>query len=204
MDPATDPYQPASDEVPQRKRAIVRTARKLFGQFGFKRVTVEEICRQTGASKATFYKYFDNKVGLVKHLLEGMSRAYHRKLDEVEQMELPFADKVRILVDDQLRRARRTSDAFVSDFYSAGDDLAAFVDQVTARNQRRLLAFIGRAQERGDVRPDIRLEFILAMLEKLNELAGDEALRRHYADTAELTREIIDFFFYGLLSSRAG
>ncbi|RKY44359.1 MAG: TetR/AcrR family transcriptional regulator, partial [Candidatus Neomarinimicrobiota bacterium] len=35
---------------------IVETGKKLFYRYGIKKVSVEEICKEAGVSKATFYK----------------------------------------------------------------------------------------------------------------------------------------------------
>ncbi len=48
---------------------IVSTARDLFMFHGIRRITVEEICAKSGVSKMTFYKHFNNKVELAKHIL---------------------------------------------------------------------------------------------------------------------------------------
>lgn len=191
----------AKPKMPRKQREIISTATHLFRRYGFRRVTVEEICREAGASKATFYKYFANKVELVKRILRRIAEASHRKTDEIQALDEPFHERVRRLVDFQLEHTRKTSDEFIEDFYRAADELAEFVEELTAGNQARMLAFIKDAQERGDARPEVRPEFVLAMLGKLNELAADEELRRHYPDYAELTREIVDFFFYGLMKS---
>ena len=187
-------------EAPRKQREIVSTATHLFKRFGVKRVSVEEICREAGVSKATFYKYFSNKVELVKYIFSWMSAVSHRKTDEIQALDVPFSQKVRMLIDYQLEHTRRTSDAFIKDFYEADAELAQFIQELTERNQRRFLAFITDAQERGDVRPEIQPDFVLAVLQKLNELAADDGLRRMYTDYVELTREIVDFFFHGLMS----
>ncbi|NOZ62096.1 MAG: TetR/AcrR family transcriptional regulator, partial [Calditrichaeota bacterium] len=49
---------------------MFETAQDLFFRYGIRRVTVEEICRTAGVSKMTFYKYFKNKIDLVKKLME--------------------------------------------------------------------------------------------------------------------------------------
>ena len=45
---------------------ILRTAEDLFMQFGYDRVSVEEICREANVSNVTFYKYFKNKLDVLK------------------------------------------------------------------------------------------------------------------------------------------
>ncbi len=51
---------------------IIETASELFVRFGIKRVTVEEICKTSGVSKMTFYKFFRNKNEVVEKILDEM------------------------------------------------------------------------------------------------------------------------------------
>jgi len=188
-------------DVPRKKRDITRAAAWLFRQHGMRRVSVEEICAQAGASKGTFYKYFPNKVELVKYILVRMSEASHRRVAEIEALDVPYAEKARRIVDERLESTRKTSTAFIEDFYHADEELAAFIDELTDDNQRRFLDVVVAAQRRGDLRPEVKPEFVLALLGKLNELASDDGLRGHYAGGyVEVMREVVDFFFYGLLA----
>jgi AcrR family transcriptional regulator len=45
----------------EKKAEILLAAQSLFSQFGLKKVTTEEISQEAGISKATLYKYYNNK-----------------------------------------------------------------------------------------------------------------------------------------------
>ena len=189
---------PDPQPEPKKKKAITRTGAQLFERYGVRRVSVEEICREAGCSKATFYKYFSNKTALVKHILTRMSQAVHHRTDRIRAMDVSFAEKVRLFTNDRLEATRRTSETFIEELVHADDDLADFVAELTAANHRRFLDFVTDAQSRGEVRPAVKPEFLLALLGKLGELTADEDLKQHYDDYVALTREIVDFFFFGI------
>jgi len=44
-----------------KKQVILRAAQILFSQFGLKKVTTDDFARESGVSKATIYKYYNNK-----------------------------------------------------------------------------------------------------------------------------------------------
>lgn len=50
------------------KKKIVSAAWKLFYRQGYDNTTVDEIIRESGTSKGTFYHYFDGKDGLLSSL----------------------------------------------------------------------------------------------------------------------------------------
>jgi AcrR family transcriptional regulator len=186
--------------LPRKQRVILDTALALFRRHGLRRVTVEELCREAAVSKATFYKYFENKVALVTHLLRELADDVYRRLEAIEAMDAPFAEKVRLVVEDRIERTRRAGDDFIRDVYHLDDALGAELDRLVARNTHRFFEFLERGQRQGHVRGELRLELALAVLAKLNELVTDEHVRRLYPDYAALARELGDFFFYGILT----
>jgi hypothetical protein len=67
---------------------------------------------------------------------------------------------------------------------------------------QRILQFLTKAQQRGDIRPEVRPEFILIMFNKLREISEDENVKKLYPNYVELSREIFNFFYYGILTDR--
>ncbi|MCD6162955.1 MAG: TetR/AcrR family transcriptional regulator [candidate division Zixibacteria bacterium] len=53
-----------------KKQNIIITAQRLFGRFGLKKTTVEEIIRLAKIAKGTFYKYFPDKETLFLEVVE--------------------------------------------------------------------------------------------------------------------------------------
>jgi len=53
-----------------KKQNIILTAQRLFGRFGLKKTTVEEIIRLAKIAKGTFYKYFPDKESLFLEVVE--------------------------------------------------------------------------------------------------------------------------------------
>ena len=64
--------------------------------------------------------------------------------------------------------------------------------------RKRFMQFIVNAQKRGEVRREIRPEFFIAVLDKLQELAFDETLMSKYPSFMEFNREIKDFLWFGI------
>ncbi len=48
---------------------IITAAEPLFERFGFRKTTVEEICREAGVSKRTYYELFNDKADLLMQML---------------------------------------------------------------------------------------------------------------------------------------
>ena len=108
-------------EIRSKKRhRIVETATELFTRYGFRRVTIEEICRSAGASKMTFYKYFRNKMDLLRSIWDGWLDDGYRRLDEIDAMEIPFREKLERIVEFKMEMLVAMSPAFIDEIIQAG------------------------------------------------------------------------------------
>ena len=176
----------------KKKAAIVEAGETLFGRHGAKRVTVEEICLQAGASKMTFYKYFANKAALVRHIRDNWVEAGFRKFDEIDGLELPYEEKINLMTAWKVEFGAKLGAQFIRELSSIDD----IVDEV----KRRFLGNITRAQNRGDLRKDISPELIWLVSEKLYELVKDGTWRTAVSDFSEYQKQIRAILFFGLLT----
>ncbi len=181
-----------------KKRQIVEAGIELFSRFGVRRVTVEEICRTAGASKMTFYKHFDNKIALLKHIWKSWIEEGFRRLDQIDATDIPFPEKLQRIIDFKIELASKMSPEFIEEILAPGSEMADFLEEMMANALRPFIDFIGRAQRRGDMRP-MRPEFFLAVVDKIYEIAQDENLRRAYPSHADFVREVNHFLFFGVL-----
>jgi AcrR family transcriptional regulator len=71
------------DRITDRKGIILSTAKDLFWKHGFRRVSVEEICKKSGISKMTFYRYFPNKIEVAKAVFDKVSREGYEQFQSI-------------------------------------------------------------------------------------------------------------------------
>ena len=68
----------------RKREQLIQAAEALFVKHGMRRVAVEEICRQAGVSKPTFYKYFENKAALARRIDELWIEEALQRIDEID------------------------------------------------------------------------------------------------------------------------
>jgi len=175
----------------KKHEQIVETAERLFTRHGIKRITVEEICQKAGVSKMTFYKYFSNKTDLVEHIFNNWIEKGFEKLDEINALTIPFPEKIEMMFKWRTELVSKMSTEFIEEVLP--------IDLQYGKITERILKFIVDSQKKGDIRPEIRPEFIAAVIDKMHELARDEKLMRMYPSYIEFNRELKDFFWFGLL-----
>lgn len=181
-------------------QAILKTGKDLFWKHGVKRVSIQEICKEAKTSKMTFYKFFDNKVDLAKTVLDVLFDESIEEYKAIMAQDISFVQKVKENLLAKHRNSQDISQEFIVDIYKNKD--LGLLEYVEAKGEMILdliLDHFEQAQKEGQVRPNIKREFMRYQLLKMREIVLDESLLAHYENPQELTMELTNFFFYGLL-----
>jgi len=188
----------------EKHRQIIQTGQKLFFKHGIRRVTVEEICKEANVSKMTFYKHFKNKNELVKDITRLIVEVQLKKYREfMDRTDITFEEKIRMTIEMKMEGTSDISAAYFDDYVIHSDpELASFIQTESAKVYKEVLKDYMEAQERGDIRKDIKPEFIQFFLNHILELAKDERLLALYDHPQKLIMELVNFFFYGIMNRK--
>ena len=188
----------------EKHKQIIQTGQKLFFKYGIKRVTVEEICREASVSKMTFYKHFRNKNELAKEIIRLILDVQMAKYREfMDRTDITFEEKIRQTIQMKMEGTRDISAAYFDDYMIHSDpDLAEFIQVESAKVYKEVLKDYTEAQKRGDIRKDIKPEFIQFFLNYILEMAKDEKLLALYGHPQKLIMELVNFFFYGIMNPK--
>jgi len=181
-------------------QAILKTGKELFWKHGVKRVSIQEICTEAKTSKMTFYKFFDNKIDLAKTVLDLVFDESIKEYQAIMAQDISFVQKVKETLLAKSRSSQDISQEFIVDIYKNKD--LGLLEYVHSKGEAILdlvLDDYQQAQKEGHVRPDIKREFMRYQLLKMREMILDENLLAFYKNPQELTMELTNFFFYGLL-----
>ena len=190
-----------SIEYNPKRELILKTSKDLFWKFGFKRVTVEEICKEAGVSKMTYYKFFSNKIDMVKILMDGLLNEALEKYKKISESDIPYPEKVIQMIDLKKEQIQTMSSEFFRDYVQSDDpELINFLNQLTQENLQLFTNDFKKAQEDGNIRSDLKVEFIMYVMNHLIEMTHDDALLNMYEKPQDLVMEITNFLFYGILN----
>ncbi|MCU7492609.1 MAG: TetR/AcrR family transcriptional regulator [Ignavibacteria bacterium] len=193
------PFVSQITDKPRKFRQIFSTAEELFQKYGFRRVTIEEICQRASVSKMTFYKYFANKDELIKFMMETWFRESERIMREVMEMEVPFNEKILLLLKLKEEYSQKLSLEFFAEYVNPEGDLALFIKEFYHKSVAVFIDFVKKAQEKGEVRRDIKPEFLIAVLNQLLEMAKNQDLVKLYPSVTDFSLEVNNFFYCGIL-----
>ena len=186
-----------------KKQQIIKTASDLFWKHGFRRVSIEEICKEANVSKMTYYKHFKNKDELIKYIIELITGAAMKKYREIMDSDISFEKKVEKSIQLKMESTDEMSQEFFDDFHkNASPELREYFNNLVHRNLQTILNDYVEAQKKGYIRADINPQFIMYFLDKILEMCKDENLMKIYKRPQDLITEVTRFFFYGILSRK--
>ena len=178
---------------------ILETARVLFWKYGFKRVSIEEICREAKTSKMTFYKFFPNKLDLAKAVFDSVVgksvTQFKIHLDEAKTASELLANMLQMKRDG----IHDISKEFIADFYTNPE--LGLKDYINEKTQQVWLEMVGDfklAQERGLFRKDLNIEFFLYFTRKFSDYLDDPYMNQLFPNPQDLVMELTRMSAYGI------
>lgn len=178
---------------------LLEAGRKLFWKHGFRRVSVDEICREAGVSKMTFYRTFKDKQDLAKVIFRKVAEEGVKQFGEILNSEASAAEKLKMILLMKAEGTNDISNEFLTDFYNSPDTgLPEFVDKVTKEAWANVISGFRRAQEAGWMRKDFKPEFLFHISQQLMGMVSDRELIKLYNNQQELIMEFANFFTYGI------
>lgn len=184
----------------KKYKQLIASSKELFWKYGIKRVTVEEICKQAYVSKMTFYKFFANKNELIRAIIDEIYDDAMDKFNIIINSDKPYKDKITDIAILKLEGTQDLSHEFLQDYYSLPDwKSSGYLKEKANEILAIMIDHFKDAQAKGDIRKDVKPEFILYFLNHMLTMAGDKQLNSLYPSAQEMIMELLNFFFYGLL-----
>jgi len=190
------------DNVNNPKYQQIMTAgTKLLIRHGIKRVTIEEICEESGVSKMTFYKFFKNKIELVKKILTDMMDEGFKVSDNIMAQDIPFQEKAKQNIKYKIEIIRKYGDLFFEEVFKM-PELQPFLFEMKKNNIKNILKIFNRGIEEGALRENITPEFYQYLLEYINIMGNDDNLKTIFPDMGQRVEELINVLFYGVFKEK--
>lgn len=148
----------------------------------------------------TFYRNFKNKKQVASALIEDVQKQSYTRYRNIMESTLPFNQKIKELILLKQQDISGISQELLKDIYQ--DPESGLAKQLELFNQKIIkdvLSDFAKAQIDGDIRKDVKLEFLLYQLQDLRKKILDEELQKMYTSEEELIMELTHFFFYGIM-----
>jgi len=185
---------------PTKKEQLEITAKELFWKHGFKKVSIDEICRKANVSRKTYYTLYENKTALVIFILRTMVEEIKAAYLKIMEDDVPFAEKMEKMLILKLKMSESLSMEFVADFYNpdAGEVLEYFTS-MTEESIAFSREFFRKAQEKGEMNPNLNLDYLIWLIQRAMELCSSPELLKMFPTVESMTRQISESILYGIM-----
>lgn len=188
---------------PTKKEQIDLTAKTLFWKHGFRRVSVAEICEKADVSRKTYYTYYENKNKLVLSLLETLFSGARNDVKTIFESEAPFSDKIKQIMDFKFKMSETWSKEFLADILQNPEIHDYYLEWAKA-SMNMTRDFFMESQKKGEVNPDLNIDYVMLMLQKYMEWLDDPNFLNFFASVEEITKQMTYLFVFGIMPVEKG
>lgn len=191
-------------KLSDQKCNIIKTAGDMFFRLGIRSVSIDDICREMGMSKKTFYVYFASKDELVAQLLHANVAYIAGKMDEL--LELKDSRKLvsRFIKHQEAEKndVRRVPQLVydLKKYYPR--QFAEFQEECFKTQKEYIMAYLEQGQQEGLVRANLNIELTAVLFAKIHSDAINdfEVIEGHGHNMHQLWHTAMDIFVRGVLS----
>lgn len=159
---------PASARSEQRVRGILRAGREVFAERGFERATTTEIAQRAGISEATVFTYFHGKRELCTQVLQDWYDEIIQTMQEAVPVQAPAREQLRQFLRLHLHlflvEGTGLCALVLSEGRMRGQELGDSVTPLQRRYTAPLMDLLARGQAQGEIRTDLPLRLLRAMV----------------------------------------
>ncbi len=179
--------------------AILNASKNLFWKHGFRRVTVEEICKVAGTSKMTFYSYFQNKTDVAKTVIDKVYDDGMMELRKIFHDESTPAEKMNKIIRMKYDGTYSISKEFMDDFYRNPEiGLSVHIEEKIKGVKMEYLALFKEGQDKGWIRKEMNIEFMFSFFQSMAIYLSDDKMLSLFSTPQDLIMEITNLFIYGI------
>jgi AcrR family transcriptional regulator len=182
---------------------IMAAAKYLLFRYGTRKVSIEEICREAGVSKMTFYRHFKDKDDITLCVLQSHFTDRMNEYEGILKQDIPFEDKLKKILDIKIDNVKSINDEvlneILTDKYSR---IGKWLTELNIEETGKIREFICSAQAKGEIRSDVKVELVLFMIEKTWDLLSDKKIQEIYESKIQMLRELNAVLYYGILGGK--
>ena len=188
----------------EQQEKIIHVAGEMFFRLGIRSVSIDDICRELGISKKTFYVYFESKDALIERLLQTNLEYISSKMADLAALR-DFRQLVKLFLKRQQNEKNdvRRVPQLVYDlkkYYPR--QFADFQERCFAIHKQYLVQYIQIGVEQGLVRANLNIELTAIMFAMIHSsvIRDFEELEARNYNMHQLAHTTMDIFVRGILS----
>ena len=183
-----------------KKQKIEQVAKELFLKYGFKKVTVDEICRKAHVSRKTYYTFYENKNALVLYIVDEISKQSLQDFRVLIDGPESFAEKMSKAMELKFEFSKSISMEFVADIFDpAATEIMEYWKKAMQESMLLLMNFLKDGQLKGEMNPDLNLNFVLWFYGKMSDILKAPESMSMFGSAEELVKQVTQVLVYGIM-----
>lgn len=179
-------------------QTIREVASKLFQEFGYHKITMDEISKEAHVSKATLYKYFANKQDLYEHIFQSNYLKEYEKILDIIERDLPFQEKISQVIQVRLQKYKDQSLIIYQNEFPFSKEMEEFIKIHSEHMEQARTKLYQQGRDEGCIRDDLS-DNLLKMYFRVIQ----EGLRKTFMDFTMLEEQeissLIQILYAGIL-----
>ena len=86
----------------EKKESVIKASKELIRDYGFYKVSMDEIAKKSNITKKTIYTYFKDKNELINTVLIDEINSMKKLADQIDKKNISFEDKLHEIITMQL------------------------------------------------------------------------------------------------------
>ena len=176
----------------------------MFFRLGIRSVSIDDICRELGISKKTFYVYFESKEALIAQLLHANLQYIRSKMEELLALQ-DFRQLVKVFLkrrEAEKNDVRRVPQLVydLKKYYPR--QFADFQMKCFEAQKMFIMRYLELGMAQGLVRANLNIELTAVLFAKIHSdaIRDIEIIEAHGHNMHQLGHTAMDVFVRGVLS----
>lgn len=186
------------------RQAILDVSYARFAEYGFKKVTIDEIAAELGISKKTVYKLFSSKEEILREVVLAKMNALLSIFENIQALKESSVDKIQAIseivgthINEQWQRILIEVRMNAPSLFKEIDTI---IQEKLALGWQKI--FI-EGQKGGWIRKDIDpVVFTTAYVGVVRELMKTDFLSKHALTESEVPKQVLKMFTEGILTEK--
>lgn len=185
------------------KQRITLKADEMFRQFGYSKITMEEIASSLAISKKTLYKHFSNKEHILKELVHTNKCEVDSFIENLmANKEMMFLEKLKSFMNFIAKQASKLEGPMVRDLMKSNPEIWKDIEEFRSKKAyKHLSSLISEGIANGVFRKDVNSEVIVAAyVASIHGLINPEVLAKLPVTADQAIGDILKILFEGIFT----
>lgn len=183
------------------KEKILNAAQKEFMQFGYTKVTVDEVAKSAGVSKKTIYQYFNSKEDIFWEVMKCRKTEKMDMFQDIYDLDIDFLEKMRLIGYRNAKDLTNAPITFLKDLKINAPELSIKIEESRRDSIVKVFEdFYTRGLKENYFRKDIPIKIVSEMYYAMMNHMFTIAIDSNQHSMEELYDYLSMIFFEGVFS----